>query len=30
MQDLAGCDYFRTSVVFQDFDICKVVGDSAP
>jgi hypothetical protein len=27
MQYLVGFDYFRTSVVFRDLDIYKVVGD---
>ncbi len=27
MQDLAGCDYFRISLVFQSLDICNIVGD---
>jgi hypothetical protein len=28
MQDLVGCDYFRTLVVFSGLDICNLVGDS--
>jgi hypothetical protein len=26
MQDLAGCDYFRTPVIFQGLDNCNIVG----